>query len=434
MGAGGAALEPGTMPSPSAMPEPQPLVPMGPIRPAPVRPQPDAPEGDDGLSAGVSVAASDLLAGHVCVDELGHGWVRPWRFLPGQRRALESCMAWYPGIFRQMAACTAGVRLEFETDSTSVRVELRVDDEPRATRNVLVNVDGPDAELPHDGISADVDGAHLAARLPAAGEPGVTFDLVSSQPALADLMPLPGMGPAHRITVWLPCLRGCEVGMVTGDGSYLRRIDNRTPRLLVLGDSVAQGFCADDPALAWPSVVAGKLGMPLLNQSVGAQVYQPSALAGLASQNVPESPFGLVIVALGGNYRYGRCNPAVVGREIAEFLSLVDDAAPDAPLVVMPPYVKGREAVRGSCYEEVPQLVAQAAERVRARRARRHAAPLLLLDAPDVPAKQLADEDGHPTAKGEAHIARHVLAGIKKLDCRCLRETGSHGRCGACRR
>ena len=87
MGAGGAALEPGTMPSPSAMPEPQPLVPMGPIRPAPVRPQPDAPEGDDGLSAGVSVAASDLLAGHVCVDELGHGWVRPWRFLHGGRAA-----------------------------------------------------------------------------------------------------------------------------------------------------------------------------------------------------------------------------------------------------------------------------------------------------------------------------------------------------------
>lgn len=411
--------------------------PLGPIRPATVSTAGDAPQLAEPVSQEVRVLARDVLKGHVDIEELAGGWVRPWRFLVSQRRALESCMAWYPGIFRQMADCTAGVRLAFETDSTSVTLEVRVDEEPRATRNVLVNVDGRGgAELPHDGISVDVDGDHLPAAMPAPGETRMTFDLAAAaQPSRADLMPLPGMGPTHRVRIWLPCLRGCEVGQVLGDGTFLRPLSDDAPGMLVLGDSVSQGFTTGDAALAWPSVVASRLGLSLTNQAVGAQVFQPTSLVGLAAWAQEKGmPWGLVIVALGGNYRYGRCSERVVGREILEFLTLASELAPAAPLVVMPPYVRGREAVRGSCYGEVPRLVGEAAVRVRERRSREGSGPVLLLEAPDIPAKLLTDEDGHPDEKGAARVARHVLEGLKQLDCRCLRETGAFGRCGACRK
>ena len=473
------------------------------------------------------VAAADLVRGALRLEELPHGWVRPWRFVPRQVRALESCMAWYPGIFRQMAGTTAGVRLEFETDSATVTLELRVDAEPRATRKVLAGVTRPAGGVAHDALSADVDGHHLVLPLAeleaveddealpadeALARPGeraahVTLDLTATA-APRDLLQLPGMGSAHHVRVWLPSLRGCELGYVEGDGTYMRPAayvevpeaegqgaevpagegasksggpaavssdaavsasmgvsagadgaarrpgaasgaagmakgpapDGRATGsdgawepsegdLLVLGDSVAQGFVTDDPALAWPSLVARDLGRGLVNQGLGAQVFQPTALGGLEHIDAP----AIVVVALGENYRFGRCIERVVGREIQEFLSSVDRLWPDAGLVVLVPAPLGRrEAVRGSCYEQVPLLVREAARRVRKRRVSERRAPVAIVEGPRLRKAQLADADGHPTAAGAALVADVVREGVGQLGCRCLRDLGTYGACGAC--
>ncbi len=113
----------------------------------------------------------------------------------------------------------------------------------------------------------------------------------------------------------------------------VRPVSGEAPRgtLLVLGDSVAQGFTVDDPALAWPSLVADELQYGLVNQSVGAQAFQESSLGALPVGMDPS----LVIVALGANYRYGRCNERVTGREIASYLARADELWPSVPLVVI---------------------------------------------------------------------------------------------------
>ena len=69
--------------------------------------------------------AADLLHGALDVVDAGGGWVRPSRFSAPQLRALGSVRAWHPGLYRQMAACTAGVTMEFETDASVVTLELR---------------------------------------------------------------------------------------------------------------------------------------------------------------------------------------------------------------------------------------------------------------------------------------------------------------------
>lgn len=385
-----------------------------------------------------SVPAEGLLHGAVRVEDLSHGWVRPWRVLSAQQRSLTSCMAWYPGIFRQMAACTSGITLEFETDSSHVVVEVRLDAEPRATRNVLAGVDGAGEPLAHDGLSVDVDGRHRKPAMPTSAEgilPEARGDVLlvdltrSGRSRAGGLQPLPGMGPARHVRVWLPCLRGCELGRVCGDGTFIRPIASRDT-MLVLGDSLSQGFCADDPARAWPSVVAPRLGLDLVNQSIGAQVFQPTALTGAEAMGLSPK---LVVVALGANYRYGRCSERVVGREIADFLMRVDELWGDSPLVVLVPATEGRESVSGSCYEQVPGLIAAAASRVRRRRVSGGRPALLVSQMPALPASCLADEDGHPTAKGNARIVDFVMDELEKLDCRCLAELGEFGRCGACR-
>lgn len=393
--------------------------------------------------------ARELVRGAVELEELPYGWVRPWRFSAGQRRALASCLAWYPGIFRQMATCTAGIRLEFETDASEVFIEVRTDREPRATRNVLrgMKPEVGDASAAHDGFSFDVDGKHragevrlgpvvgsyaaatAAASMPGEWAAGITLELgeLSGRDGLIEL---PGFGRSHRVCVWLPALRGCELGRIAGNGTFVRAVEGaEEPVLLVLGDSVAQGFTTDDPALAWPSLVSRELGMPLVNQSVGAQVFQESAVAPLPTNAGTPA---LVIVALGANYRYGRCNERVVAREIAAFLEHVDELWPSVPLVVLKPHVGAREPVAGSCFERVPALIDDAVARVRRRRMAAGAPAVLSLATPALEERQLSDADGHLTAAGAASLARFVLGELPKLECRCLAETGRYGRCGAC--
>lgn len=395
------------------------------------------------------VFARDLLRGCVAVDELPYGWVRPWRFTTGQRRALSSCLAWYPGIFRQMATTTAGVRLEFETDATELFIEVRTDREPRATRNVLKGMkrEAGDARLAHDGFSFDVNGEHrdgvvplgpvvgsYAAAVGAAGHgdewsAGITLEL-GERKRLGNLVELPGFGSPHRVRVWLPALRGCELGRVAGNGTFVRPVpDADAGSLLVLGDSVAQGFTTGDPALAWPSLIARELGLSLVNQSVGAQVFQESSVAPLSDCVAAPK---LVIVALGANYRYGRCNASLVGREILAHLERVDELWPSVPLMVLTPHVGSRKPVAGSCFEEVPHLIGEAVARVRRRRIAAGAPAVLVSATPWLDERLISDEDGHPTAAGDAVIARFVLGELPKLECRCLAETGRYGRCGAC--
>ena len=141
----------------------------------------------------------------------------------------------------------------------------------------------------------------------------------------------------------------------------------------------------------------------------------------------------LVVVALGANYRYGRCSERVVGREITDFLMRVDGLWGESPLVVLVPATEGREAVSGSCYERVPGLIAAAASRARRRRVSEGRPALLVSQMPALPASCLADEDGHPTAKGNARVVDLVMDELEKLDCHCLAELGEFGRCGACR-
>jgi hypothetical protein len=72
----------------------------------------------------ICATAAEFVHGTVGLDGRA-GWARPERFLPEQLRALGSCVAWHPGLYKQMARTAAGVCVEFDTDSSEVALELR---------------------------------------------------------------------------------------------------------------------------------------------------------------------------------------------------------------------------------------------------------------------------------------------------------------------
>ncbi len=363
---------------------------------------------DTARSLLASAPAAGLLHGAVSAIEQDFRWVRPLRFADEQLRALGSCQAWHPGLFRQMARTTAGICVEFETDATEVALEVRVDPEPKGTRAVLAEVDRGEGAVPqpHDGISADADGHHLPCVMPEVGDNVVCFTLTGfdREDALG-LQPLPGMARTRHVRIWLPCLRGCVVRDVVGNGSFVRPVAHRM-QLLVLGDSIAQGFVAGDPALSWPALLADKLGLDVVNQGVGGQVFQPGSLFGLAGS----LDVARIVVAYGENYRYEPCMARRVTRDIRSYLQEVARLWPNVPTQVVTPLWHDEEASPShtmSCYEQVPSFLAA------------HAAPhdqMTLVDGLELmehDAALMADGYEHPNEQGCRQIATRLNAVIR---------------------
>lgn len=361
----------------------------------------------------ITTSAGSLLRGVVSVREEAGGWVRPVRFLEVQIKALTSCMAWHPGLYRQMAATTAGVCVRFATDATEVALAVKVDPEPRGTAAVLAELDQGSRRRPHDGVSATVDGEAVGCVWPqevmrqlpwieeSEGLQLVTFSLNGAGRGDEGIMTIPGLGARHEVTIWLPCLRGCVVRELWVDGTYVEPLPER-PRMLVLGDSIAQGFCCDDPAATWPALVSEQRGYDLLNQSIRGQVFQASSLLSPSEREATDT--ACVFVALGANYVWDACAPALVEREAHALMREVRRLYPNAAIFSLTPtwYDAQRiAACSGTCLEQLPDIinrvaVAQGVQVLDGQRLLKHKAELLA--------------DGiHPTKDGHARIARSLL-------------------------
>jgi lysophospholipase L1-like esterase len=319
---------------------------------------------------------------------------------------LGSCQAWHPGLFRQMARTTAGICVEFTTDAREVAIEVRVDEEPSGTRRVLDGLRMEEASGSvrwYDQFSVDVDGRHEALGMPEGGERLVTCKLASHDPAeKIGLQPLPGLERERHVRIWLPVLRGCALRDVWALGSQVHAVPARR-QLLVLGDSVAQGFVAQDPAHTWPVLLADRLHLDVLNQGIGGQVFQPGLIAGLEGAADPAH----IVVALGENYRYERCTTDLVARDIARYFFELARLWPQVPTQVLTPLWHDEDASPShplSCWEQVPDFIAEQVGRY---------AQMSLVDGLELcdhDASCYADPDAHPNAKGFRQMALRLHA------------------------
>ena len=354
------------------------------------------------VAEGVRAPAVTLLRGALDVDEdAASGWVRPLRLTQSQAAQLGSCRAWHPGLYRQMTSCSAGVCLEFLTNSSAIEVEVELDPFPSGSQAVFDDVRrcGFDAPL-LDGVSADVDGRHLPVRLPT--PEGVCVFALDDAGAPASLF--------HAVRVWLPCLTGCRVRDVVGDGSFINPAEGADKSLLVLGDSIAQGFNACDPGLSWPALLACDLGLELVNQGIGGQVFQPGSAAPAAAATDP----ALVVVEFGANYRFEPCREREAARDAYAYLDEVARAWPCAPVAVLTPTFCTEDVYPNharSCWAEVPRIIREAAAR--------HARMFVVEGEALLPADAalLADGSDHPGPEGQ-------LAYFEGLDAACRRALG----------
>ena len=363
----------------------------------------------EGRSLLVRADAADFLHGALDAEAEPGGWVRPLRFLPPQVRALGSCQAWHPGLYRQMARTAAGVSIEFETNASRVALELVPDEEPVVTCRLRERIFAPAESF--DGVACEVDGRGgepgwgevLAVSIDGTGEDAgplpqgarlVSFVLDGAGEAPGAVQVLPGFGATHHVRIWLPCLRGVRVRALWGDGSGFAAVPAR-PSLLVLGDGPAQGMACGNPALAWPSRLSGRLGLDLINQAIHDQVFQPGMLSGLGSVGGIEA----IVVALGAAYRHEPCQARLVARDVRTFLSELARLYPETPTWVVTPLWHNAERLpdrAGSCIAELGPMIAA------------NVAAHDEMELVDGRVALLADAEEMPGAKGAHQIARRL--------------------------
>jgi lysophospholipase L1-like esterase len=143
-------------------------------------------------------------------------------------------------------------------------------------------------------------------------------------------------GPDDRAIVYLPeGMRPTVIGLRAVDGCIDPAPEQ--PRWLCYGDSIAEGWIASAPALAWPAVAGREHGLDVVNLG-----YAGSARGELVSaEHVARVPASVISISHGTNCWTRIPHSAGMLREgTRAFLGVVRQGHPETPVVVVSPVVR----------------------------------------------------------------------------------------------
>lgn len=201
---------------------------------------------------------------------------------------------------------TAGVTMEFDTDSTQLSLDIRCS--MGSSRHWFV-------------LSVFVDGQRI-------GEMNGKFE----QPGFADAAATFALGEgSKRVKLYFPWSSCTRIrSMELDDGASFAPVV-KTGKAMIFGDSITQGYDASKPELSYASQLADYLGMDCVNKAIGGEVFRPG-LSELADDFQPQ----LITVAYGTN-DWPRRTMAEMGENARRFLSNLRGHYPDAKIVVLAP-------------------------------------------------------------------------------------------------
>jgi lysophospholipase L1-like esterase len=109
------------------------------------------------------------------------------------------------------------------------------------------------------------------------------------------------------------------------------------PRWVVYGDSVAEGWIASSPAMAWPAIAGRDRGLDVINMGYAgaARGEIPSA------EHVAELDADVITIAYGTNCWIRTAHSAGMAREgMTAFLQIIREKHPETPIVVTSPIAR----------------------------------------------------------------------------------------------
>ena len=209
----------------------------------------------------------EITLGALDIDVNATGEFCFYRFTEHQ---MEDVYIEIPDFYKKSKAA-AGVRLDFLTDSETLSFRYTI--KSGSSRKFYFFdccVDG--VMIAHEGEMEMNDKA---------GEVKLTL----------------GQGKTERrVTVWMPGLSIVRLADVTvDDGASIKRAPTAR-KILVLGDSITQGYDAVYSSQCYANKMAYMLDAEIVNQAIGGEIFRPAIL----DENLPFTP-DLITVAFGTN-------------------------------------------------------------------------------------------------------------------------------------
>lgn len=242
---------------------------------------------------------ASICHGALRVEENEQGEVCFYRFS-------KKGQAYYDTVenHRCKAYATSSVRLEFDTDSASLSLEYYATcGSSRRFCYLDVFVDG--VMVKHFGHDE--------------------LDEVASTLSL-DL----GAGK-HRVAIYFPNLFALRVRSLTlDDGASLEPVQ-KSRRLLLVGDSITQGYDARFPSQSYANLLSDKLDASPVNQAIGGEIFCPQILF----DDLDFDP-DLIIVAYGSN-DWSRCRREELLQNATLFFERLRHSYPGAKIFAVTP-------------------------------------------------------------------------------------------------
>ncbi len=285
-----------------------------------------------------------------------------------------------------MASIPAGVRFEFTGEPDFIEVDYRTETGDLGYR-------GEGAGRQFVIYRGDVRGEAAEAEL---GEGTVRLRV--------------GAGDAP-VTLYLPeAMRPTVLELRPGGGEIGPAPEK--PRWLCYGDSIAEGWCASEPAGAWPHIVARQQSLDVVNLG-----YAGAARGEIASaQEIASLPADLVSISHGTNcWTRTPHSASLFAAGLRAFLEIVREGHPEVPIVAVSPILR-------SDAEELPNVLGarlrdlrDAFEQVVEERQKEGDTRLRLVPGRDLVEADRFPDGIHPDAEGHVQLARalgpvHTLA------------------------
>ncbi len=232
-----------------------------------------------------------------------------------------------PEMLEIMLRMPSGVRLAFETDSTSVVVTAlctNMRTPPADKRPVTFDLETGGtlhSASTLEGNTIDIDPVTMG------------FEVKRGDPATITFEGLPT--GSKRCELWLPHNAYVELQAVhIDDGASIRAPADDRLRWMHYGSSISHCTEANQPGLIWPAVAARNADVSLRNLGFGGQCH----LDGFVARTMRDSDADLISIKAGINIVNGdTMRERVFTPLLHNFLDTIREGKPDTPLVMISP-------------------------------------------------------------------------------------------------
>ena len=228
----------------------------------------------------------------------------------------KNCIRMLIEIFFVKSHATAGVRMEFLTDSKTLEIKTNISSGSSRTYfafEVFVN-----GEL--NGTLTNFD------------EDNVIEDYISEEYEQGKFSKTFSLGAGEKtVSMYFPWSATAVIEeLIVEDGAFVEPAKEKK-KLLVYGDSITQGYDALRPSHRYAARIADAFNMEEVNKAIGGEVHR-AALAEEKDDFIPD----YIMIAYGTN-DWSKCPKADVKANCEGFYKAIRNHYPDTPILTIAP-------------------------------------------------------------------------------------------------